>query len=103
MLAGMRESIIDFEYSAMPTIVAVFVRAPCPSELIYGEYSEEAELLRYVLDNFLSQTFEGRELIRLYYRWSPAMAKAMGKDEEFKPELKEIIDGVLELMGGEAN
>ena len=31
------------------------------------------------------------------------MAKAMDKDEEFKPELKEIIDGVLELMGGEAN
>jgi hypothetical protein len=35
------------------------------------------------------------------YQWSPVIVKAMEKDEEFKEEIKEIIDGVLELLGKE--
>jgi len=70
----------------------------CPTEVIYGESSKEAELLRYFRDNVLSQTPEGQELTKLYYQWSPAIAKAMERDEKFKKELKEMIDGVLELI-----
>jgi len=73
---------------------------PCPAEEIYGEHSEETELLRYIRDNVLSQTPEGQELIRLYYELSPVIVKAMEADEEFKEEVKEMIDGVLELIGG---
>ena len=32
------------------------------------------------------------------YQWRPAIVKAMEEDEEFKAELKEMIDGVLPLM-----
>ena len=74
----------------------------CLSKEIYGEDSEETELLRYIRDNKLNQTPEGRELIRLYYQWSPMIVKAMEKDKEFKEEVKELIDGVLELIGGGA-
>ena len=74
----------------------------CPTEQIYGEHSEKTELLRHFRDNVLSQTTEGKEIIRLYYQWSPVIVKAMEKDEEFKEQLKEMIDGVLELVGGEA-
>ena len=71
---------------------------PCTSEIIYGEYSEETERLRFFRDNVLSQTPEGQELIILYYQWSPLIAKAMEEDESFKEEVKEMIDEVLSLM-----
>jgi len=70
----------------------------CPSEAIYGQQSQETELLRYMRDSVLSQSPEGKELITLYYEWSPAIVKAMEEDEEFKEEVKEIIDGILPLI-----
>jgi hypothetical protein len=72
----------------------------CPSEEIYGEDSEETQLLRYFRDNILNQTPEGQEIIRLYYQWGPAIVKAMEQDEEFKEEMKEMIDGVMHLLRG---
>jgi len=71
---------------------------PCPTETLYGEHSEEAELLRYFRDNVLSQTPEGRELIKLYYELSASIVKAMEEDEEFKAQVKEMIDGVVESV-----
>jgi len=73
----------------------------CTSELVYGEDSEEVKILRHFRDNILNQTPEGQELINLYYQWSPEIVKAMEKDEEFKEEVKEMIDGVLGLVGRE--
>ncbi len=74
----------------------------CPSEKLYGEDSEEVEVLRYFRDSVLSTTPEGRELIRLYYQWSPAITMAIQNDETFKEKVKKIIDGVLLLIIGEA-
>ena len=65
---------------------------------IYGEHSEQTQSLRYLRDEILSQTSEGREIIRLYYQWSPAIVKAMKEDEEFKEDMKEMINGVLSLI-----
>ena len=73
----------------------------CPFQEIYGEYSQEVEYLRYVRDKVLRQTREGRELIKLYYQWSPAIVMAMEEDELFKEELREIMDGVLSMIAGE--
>jgi len=44
---------------------------------------------------------EGQEIIRLYYQLSPTIVKAMEEDEGFKEEAKEMIDGVLEMIGEE--
>jgi hypothetical protein len=71
---------------------------PCPAKAIYGEGSLEVTLLRAVRDNLLSQTPEGRELITLYYRWSPVMVKAMETDEAFKEEFKNMIDELLPMI-----
>jgi len=60
----------------------------CPSTEIYGEYSEEAELLRYFRDNVLTKTPEGQEIIRVYHAWSPAIVEAMKEDEEFKEDVR---------------
>ena len=72
----------------------------CPLKVIYGEYSDETERMRYFRDNILRKTPTGQEIIRLYYQWSPLVIKAMEEDEGFKEEVKEIVDGVLEMIGG---
>ena len=48
----------------------------------------------------MSQTPEGKELIKLYYQWSPVIVRAMENNEEFKEDVREMIDGVLGLVGG---
>ena len=73
----------------------------CPSEVIYGEYSQETELLRYVRDNVLSKTPEGQEIVRLYYKLSPVIVKVMREDEEFKKEVKAVVNGILQLTEAE--
>ena len=77
-------------------------RACCAAKKIYGEDSDEVNLLRDIRDTVLHKTPEGRELTKLYYQWSPVIVRAMEEDEEFEQEVKEIIDGVLELIEGEA-
>ena len=72
--------------------------SPCPTEQIFGEYSEEANLLRNFRDGVLSKIPEGQELIQLYYQWSPAIVEAMKEDEELKKEIKEMIGGILPLI-----
>ena len=69
----------------------------CLLEEIYGEDSEEVENLRNFRDDILSQSPEGQELIKIYYEWSPAIVKAMEEDEEFKEEVKEMLDKFLSL------
>jgi len=73
----------------------------CVPEAIYGEYSEEVELLRNFRDNVLNKSPVGQELIELYYQWSPTIVRAMEADEEFKEEAKEMIDGILPLISRE--
>jgi hypothetical protein len=70
----------------------------CPTEVIYGGDSEEVDLLRALRDEVLSKTPEGREIIKLYYEWSPVIVQVMENDEEFKEEVKEMVNGALELI-----
>jgi hypothetical protein len=70
----------------------------CPAEAIYGEGSVEVVLLRAVRDNLLRRTPDGRELIKLYYQWGPLIVRAMHADEQFKEDVKKMIDGILVLM-----
>ena len=70
----------------------------CPSVLIYGESSDEVQLLRSFRDTMLSKTPEGQEIIRLYYEWSPLFVKAIKDDENIKMEMKEVIDVFLQYL-----
>ena len=40
----------------------------------------------------------GKELIKLYYQWSPVIVKAMEADEEFKEDVKALVDGILGMV-----
>ncbi len=73
----------------------------CPSEEIYGEYSEETQVMRNFRDEVLCRTPVGQEIIKLYYEWSPVIVKVMELDENFKKEIKEKIDEILPMIKGE--
>ena len=73
----------------------------CVIDKIYGKHSAETQLLRSVRDNVLSKTPEGRELIKLYYQWSPAIVRAMEADENFKEKVEDMLDEVLSMIQGE--
>jgi len=90
-------SVVDNGNGGISVEAMVMVSA-CPLVKIYGEYSGEVELLRYIRDNVLTQTIEGQEIIRLYYEWSPVIVKAMEEDEAFEEEVKEMVGGFLELL-----
>ncbi len=70
----------------------------CLSETIYGEDSEEVKFLRTFRSNVLGKTREGRELIDLYYQWSPAIVNAIEADDDFKQEVKDIMDLMLTMI-----
>jgi hypothetical protein len=70
----------------------------CPAELLYGEHSEETELLRYLRDVFLSQNHEGQELTALYYRYNPVIVHLLREDQQLQQEVKTIADAVLALI-----
>jgi hypothetical protein len=84
--------------SAAPGSTTTTTKDPCATEEIYGEHSEKTGSLRYFRDDVLSRTPEGQEVIKLYYEWSPVIVKVMEDDEEFKEEVKEVIDGILLLI-----
>jgi hypothetical protein len=72
----------------------------CPTQLLYGKSSVTTERLRDFRDEVLSKTPEGREIIRLYYEWSPVIVRAIEEDEEFRKEITELIDRILPLVRG---
>ena len=49
----------------------------CAVDFIYGENSEQTELLREYRDKVLSKTPEGQELIKTYYKFSPTITKLL--------------------------
>jgi len=105
MIRGFDFEVIQFEYGKPDTTTTItmsttttIANQSCPLELIYGEDSKEIELIRYLRDNLLSQTPEGRKIIRLYYEWSPMIAGIMKKDEGFKKEVEEMMGRILELV-----
>jgi len=67
----------------------------CAVELIYGENSEQTELLREYRDNVLSKTPEGQETIKTYYKFSPTVTNLLENSPQLKSKAKMIIDSML--------
>jgi hypothetical protein len=53
------------------------------------------KLLRKFRDDVLSSTPEGKQLIDLYYKWSPLVIKTMVEDEEFEDEIRKMLGSIL--------
>lgn len=70
----------------------------CPIEYMLGGEDERLDVLRKYRDEVLSKTPVGQEIVELYYVWSPVIVKVMEEDEEFKEEIKEMLEDVLPLV-----
>jgi 3',5'-cyclic AMP phosphodiesterase CpdA len=70
----------------------------CPIVQLFGSNSEETIALRYFRDEVLSKTSEGREIIKLYYQWRPALVHGMAGDESFKEEVKKMLDWIVPMI-----
>ena len=70
----------------------------CPMTFALGEDSGNLNILRRFRDEVLSKTPAGQEMIKLFYKLSPAIVKAMVEDETFKKEVKEMIETVLPMV-----
>jgi len=86
--------------SAIASSTTTTISSICPVESIYGKHSEETTLLKYFRDNVVSKIPEGKEFIKFYYQLSPVIVQMMNEDEEFKAQVKGMIDGVLGLIRG---
>ena len=103
-----RNTRMYYEYNGECTVSATntttvsipSISMPCSVVNIYGKHSTETVLLHSIRDNILSKSHEGRELIRLYYLWSPVIVGAMEDDEEFREDIKGIIDGIMPMIEG---
>ena len=85
---------------ASTTTTTTSENGTCMFTGLLGYNDPRLAVLKEVRDTVLSRTEEGRELIKLYYQWSPLISEAMEEDEEFKEELKGMIDGMLSLIRG---
>ena len=78
------------------TTTSTMRSGPCAAEAIYGENAEETELLRKYRDNVLSKTPEGQEIIKTYYKFSPAATMLFKQRPLLKNRAKTFIDGMLQ-------
>jgi hypothetical protein len=74
------------------------INSSCPVAQIYGEDSEQVQLLRNFRDTVLRETLVGEQLINVYYKWSPVIGRELDKDDGFREEITEMIDGILPLI-----
>ena len=81
--------------SESTTTTTTIPSSPCAAESIYGEQSEQTELLRTYRDNILSKTPEGQEMIKTYYKFSPTVTKLFELMPLLKNRAKTFIDGML--------
>jgi hypothetical protein len=70
----------------------------CAAVFALGVDSNELGILRKYRDEVLVKTPAGQEIIRLYYAMSPVLVSAMVGDEEFKEEVKGMIEDVVPLI-----
>jgi len=71
---------------------------PCLVEELYGDAPETIHLLRTLRNEVLSTTPEGQALIGLYYGLSPVLFRAVEGDEDYREQMKKIIDDIVLIL-----
>ena len=86
--------------AAAKAITEAIQESDCPVTVALGgdARANDLNVLRNFRDKVLSKTRAGQDIIRLYYEWSPVIVKVIKEDEEFKEQVKEMIDEILILI-----
>ena len=87
-------SVVDHANDAITAEATVTVLR-CPISKLYGQISQETIILREFRDKVLMKTPQGQEIIRLYYKWSPLLAKHISTDKELVEQIKECVDDIM--------
>jgi hypothetical protein len=90
--------VIDHANGGISAQAYVTVVFGCPLTQLYGENSEEVQLLRKFRDDVVSTTPEGIYLVTLYYQWGPMLSVAMEENQAFKAAMKNLIDAFLPVI-----
>ena len=98
--AGNDEVVVEmsdgiFDLSGEPASTTTVPSPQCPAELLYGADSDEVHLLRMFRDTVLSGSPEGREMVRLYYRWSGPLAEVIAGDRALQDEVRRAMEALL--------
>jgi hypothetical protein len=91
-------SIENAPSTSTSTSVAPPPPGPCAAEELYGADSEEVAQLQALRDEVLSKSATGQKLIKLYYTWSPVLAKAIREHQHYKADLRVIADKMIGLI-----
>lgn len=73
----------------------------CPAEAIYGVSSDKTELLRNYRDTILANTSWGQNVIRIYYKWGPAMFHVVKENTKVKETLIRLLDTMLPFIASQ--
>ena len=88
-------SLVTTSTTTISTTTTTIRSGPCAAEAIYGENSEETELLRKYRDNVLSKTTEGQEIIKIYFKFSPKATMLLEQRPLLKNRARTFFDGIL--------
>jgi hypothetical protein len=91
-------TVVDHANGDITAVATITVYSSCPAIEFYGRNSGEVAVLRKFRNGVLSSTSEGRQLIKIYYKWSPVFVRAIEADEDFKEEVKEMVDDLLPMI-----
>lgn len=86
--------------AAAKAITEAIQESDCPVTVALGgdARANDLNLLRNFRDEVLSKTRAGQDIIKLFYEWSPAIVKVIKEDEEFKEQVKEMIDEIVMVI-----
>jgi hypothetical protein len=67
----------------------------CVAETVYGEHSEEIEVLREYRDKVLCKSATGRQMIKTYYELSPAVSEVLQKNDTARASARRVLDSLM--------
>ena len=92
-------TVIPFSTSTIPngttTSSTTIPANQCVAETLYGEGSEETELLREYRDKVLSKSATGRQMIKTYYELSPAISEVLQKNDTARASARRVLDSLM--------
>jgi hypothetical protein len=91
-------TVIEITTSIITSSTTTISLPCCFIETIYGEDSEQVLILKYIRDTMLQRTTEGREIINLYYTWSPFIVRLIETDHALRDEIKIAIDEFMDVI-----
>jgi hypothetical protein len=91
------------ESAAAMVTITTEAGGPCPAVKLYGEGSEQVEMLRQYRDEVLGQTAAGRRIIQGYYFLAASAEKMFEASPVLRRAARNTMDALLPLIQNRLN